>query len=200
MGASDGRPAGGELPRQLMDVWCRDLVGAVGHHWFFSHNAAAQERLSGFVRDIRRDGVDWFLREHYPRTGEKRVIVNQIGGRFYLVDGNAHMLALVLANPGIRFSGLVDAVGHGSFARFWRDGWEEGSGQVEPYETYIPFDTDTERLPSAREGYDAFKPTPERIKIIPSNIPFDSPLLSERDRGRPLGETAEELERLGAIR
>ena len=77
--------------------------------------------------------------------------------------------------------------------RLWQDGWEDGSGQDAAYDVYIPIGTDTARIPEAREGTDWFKDPPAPTKIVPATIPFDTPLLSEADRGRPLIEAVRAL-------
>ena len=84
-------------------------------------------------------------------------------------------------------------MGRDDLVRLWQDGWEDGSGQNAAYDVYIPVGTDTARIPETREGTDWFKDPPAPTKIVPATIPFDTPLLSEADRGRPLIETVRVL-------
>lgn len=186
-----------------MDVWqtpCAQFIGAIGHHTFFLQDASARARLQRFCTAIRQNGVAWFLKREYPQGLDKAIIVNRIGDALYVVDGNAHLLSLVLCDASITLRALVQAAGHQHFVRIWQDGWEAGSGQREAYETYIPPTTDTTRVPQWRAGVDGFKQPPISIKIIPSNVPFDSACFAACDRGRPLQQTAQALTDGGWIR
>lgn len=179
--------------RMLMDRPCRTFVGAVRHHAHFVEDEAARARLAWFCDVIRTRGMAAFLAREYPPGSDKALIVNEIGGTPCVVDGNAHLVALVLCDPYVTLARIVEAAGRAGIVRLWKEGWEAGSGQEAAYETYIPVDADTTRLSEAYEGTDWFKDPPQPTKVIPSTIPFDTPALSERDRGRTLAETAEAL-------
>ena len=179
-----------------MDVWsdpCAQLVGAVRHHRHFVEDEAARLRLAGFCERIRGEGVRAFFDAEYPSGGGKAIIVNEAQGRLNLVDGNAHLVALVACDEHVTLADLVREVGRDDFVRTWRDGWEAGSGQEGAYDVYIPMDADASRIPGCREGTDWFKSPPQPTKIISADIAFDSPLFAPEDRGRPLGETARAL-------
>lgn len=185
-----------------MDVWqmpCAQFIGAIGHHKYFLHNESARTRLRRFCAAIRQNGMAWFLNSEYPAGAEKAIIVNLIDGTPCVVDGNAHLLSLVLCDASVTLQALVRAAGRRGFVRIWQDGWEAEHGQQQAYETYIPPTTDTTRLPVWRDGWDGFKQPPIRIKIIPSNVRFDSACFAESDRGRPLKQTAMALTRGGWI-
>lgn len=180
-------------------VPCAELVGAIGHHAYFLESSAAQERLRGFRNRILESGVRAFLDEEYPRESGKAFIVNEAAGQCCLVDGNAHMLALLACEPDLTVGGLVRMAGRAEVVRIWSDGWEGGSGQDAPYDVYIPHAADASRIPAAREGVDGFKNPPIPVKIIPASIAFSSPLFSARDRGRALGETLSALREKGVL-
>lgn len=187
----DGRSEAGVC--DLMERPCGTFVGAVRHHAHFVGDEAARARLARFRDVVRTRGMAAFLAQEYPPGSDKALIVNEIGGTPCVVDGNAHLVALVLCDPDVTLARIVEAAGRAGIVRLWKDGWEAGSGQEAAYETYIPTATDTTRLPEAREGTDWFKDPPQPTKIMPSTIPFDTPALPERDRGRTLAETAEAL-------
>lgn len=176
-----------------MDVWnasCGELVGAVRHHRYFTEDEEALARLVGFCQRIELKGVKAFVDEEYPPGSSKAMIVNEVAGRLCLVDGNAHMVALVACRPDLTLAELVECAGRTDFVRVWKDGWEEGSGQSVPYEVYIPRNADASSIPRCRDGVDGFKDPPQPTKVILATVAFDTPLLPACDRGRPVGETA----------
>lgn len=192
------------MSSRVFDVWsepCSSFVGAVGHHAHFTQCARARERIAHFCETIRHVGTAAFIEREYPRPGEmpadradaKAIIVNVVNATPCLVDGNAHLVSLVMCDPGLTLSGLVHQAGRCDFVRIWHEGWEPGSRQDGPYVTYIPPDTDVRRIPWAQDGVNGFVQPPARVKVIPSGIAFDSTLFSVADRGRPLGETARSL-------
>lgn len=176
--------------RVIMHTPCAAFIGAVGHHAHFTGDDAARTRLVGFCRRIREQGARIYLNEEYPARGGKAFIVNLTQGKPCLVDGNAHMVALVACDPQLTLARLVEIAGRDDIIRLWQDGWEDGSDQDDAYDVYIPVGTDTGRVPEARVDTDWFKQPPSPTKVIPATIPFDSPLLAENDRGRLIGETA----------
>lgn len=189
---------------KVLDIWnepCARLIGAVGHHAYFTQNAGARERIDLFCGRIMRDGIVAFMGEEYPRLAAatpdradaKAVIVNVINATPCLVDGNAHLLSLVMCRPDLTLAELVRLTRRIDFLRVWHDGWEPGSRQENPYDTYIPPDTDVRHVPGARDGVNGFVRPPARVKVIPSTIAFDSVLFSAADRGQPIGETARVL-------
>lgn len=177
-------------------VPCSTFVGAVRHHHHFLEDEGARARLESFCSRIVEKGMKAFLDEEYPPGSGKAFIVNEVAGRLCLVDGNAHMVAIVRCLPDVTLADLVQTAGRDDFVRIWRGGWEEGSGQTSPYEVYLPVATNTSRVPGCYEGVDGFKNPPAPTKIMPAGIAFDSPLFDPVDRGRPLGETARCLNEL----
>lgn len=191
-------------PTAVLGLPCSSLVGAVGHHTYFLRTPAARARIARFCEAIRSEGIGAFLEAEYPRArkggarGEgKAFIVNVVGGTPCLIDGNAHLMSLVLCHPAVTLAELCEAAGRDDLVRIWRAGWEEGSGQAAPYDVYIPPDTRTDRIPGARRGVDGFRQPPLVIKIVSAGIASDSLLFDEADRGRPLGQTAAALRELG---
>lgn len=181
----------------VMSTPCGEFIGAIGHHAHFTEDEAARRRIAGFCQTIREEGLRAFVEREYPRNAGKAIIVNEAEGAWCLVDGNAHLVSAVVCDPDLTLERLVEETGRPDAVRLWRGGWEDGSGQEGPYDVYIPLEIDTDRLPEWREGIDWFKESHPRIKIIPSDLRFDTPLLSSRDRGRPLAETAAALRDLG---
>lgn len=175
--------------QMLMEMPCASFIGAVRHHAHFMQDVVAGERIDRLVRIARFRGLQTFVDWEYLAGGNKAFIVNLTQGKACLVDGNAHMVALIAADPKLTLASLVRQTGRNDLVRLWQDGWEDGSGQDAAYDVYIPVDTGTARIPEARVGTDWFKDPPAPTKIIPATIPFDTPLLSEADRGRPLIET-----------
>lgn len=177
-------------------VPCRTFVGAVRHHRHFTENAAARERIATFRARIEADGVRAFVDAEYPPGSGKAFIVNETAGRLCLVDGNAHLVALVACRPELTLAQLMSEAKRSDIVRFWRDGWEEGSGQEAAYEVFIPQATDATRIPGCYDGTDWFKSSPQPTKIMPATVPFDSPLFAPEDRGRTLEETVRVLDEL----
>lgn len=175
----------------ILNEPCKTFVGAVRHHGHFTEDAAVRERLRSFCERIMREGAKVFVDEEYPPGSGKAMIVNEVAGRLCLVDGNAHLVALLACDPDLTLGSLVETVGRGDFVRLWREGWEAGSGQDCAYDIYVPLGADVALILGSRLGVDGFKQPPEDINVIPSSIAFDSPLFSLCDRGRALSETAE---------
>lgn len=179
--------------QDVQNVPCATFVGAVRHHRHFTEDEAARARLAAFCARIAGAGVRAFVDGEYPAGSGKAIIVNEAAGRLCLVDGNAHLVALTACMPDLTLARLVELAGRDDFVHVWREGWEEGSGQMEPYDVYIPFAADAAAVPGCREGTDCFKDPPQPTKIIPATVAFDSSLFAPADRGRPLGETARAL-------
>ena len=178
-----------QTKRFLLSMKCADFIGAPGHHAYFSENEAARARILQFRERIRESVVD-FMDEEYPVGGEKSFIVNMADGKPCLVDGNAHLVALITVMPDLTLENLIIALGRNDFVRLWENGWEDESGQFEPYDVYAPVGIDTTRIPGARVDTDWFKQPPAPTKVVPANVPYDSLRFSSHDRGLPLGETA----------
>lgn len=170
------------------------FCGALGHHKYFLTNQEARENIFSFSHYILTEGIEAFLRREYPAEGIKRIIINEIDNHFYIVDGNKHLVSLLLAKPDLTPGDLLQY--NSSLLRFWKKGIEETNSNGKPYEIFIPLHIDTNAVPQARIGYDNFKTPPETIKIIPADIPFDSPVFIPEDQGKPLRQTAEELSSL----
>ena len=190
-------------PASVLQLPCSSFVGAVGHHAYFTRMSAARARIGGFCEAIRSRGIRAFIEAEYladrckGAAENKAFIVNVVGDAPCLIDGNAHLVALVLCDPDVTLARLCAVAGRTDFGRVWQAGWEKGSGQSAPYDVYVPPATRTDRIPGAREGMYGFKCPPVPIKIISAGIASNSPLFDEADRGRPLGETAAVLREMG---
>lgn len=177
----------------VMGMPCAQLVGAVGHHAHFTSDDAARARVIGFREAVARRGLGAFLRDEYPTGSGKAFIVNVVDGVPCLIDGNAHLVGVVMAQPEVTLADVVEAAGCGDIVRIWDAGWEYGSGQETAYDVYVPIETDISRIVGAREGVDYFKKPPQPTKIVPGTIASCSTLFAERDRGVALGLTAAAL-------
>lgn len=167
-----------------------NLIGAPGHHQFFLTNIPTKSIIQNSCKYIRTNGLAAFLSREYPSQGTKRIIINQTGETFHVVDGNKHLVSILLAYPWLMINDLLKI--RPNLIRFWDFGIEYEQ-QRTPYDIFIPNHIDTSSIQNARCGYDHFKNPPERIKIISANIPFNSTAFQERDRGRALGETVKAL-------
>lgn len=185
--------------QRVWDMPCAGLIGAIRHHAHFLEDDAARSRLSRFRARIDERGARAFLDEEYPAASGKAFIVNEAAGQACLVDGNAHLLAILSCEPDLTLGGLAQAAGRADIVRIWHEGWEEGSGQDAPYDVYIPHAADASRIPGAREGMDGFKNPPIPVNVIPASVAFSSPLFAARDRGRALGETLAALQEEGVL-
>ena len=162
--------------------------GAPGHHHYFTtHRETARSILT--LADIaRQQGLAQMLLWEYPDPRTKNIIVNLVDGQVFVADGNRHCVAALLADPDLTFGDLEAA--RPGILRIWQAGVEAGRNtSADPYDVYIPADVDISSIPEARMGMDYFKNPPAPTAIVPGSFPSDSPLLSEKDRGRPLGET-----------
>lgn len=175
------------------------LIGAVGHHSYFLTNSSAQNRIYIHANRIFSFGLSQYLNDEYLATAQggtlnKNFIINEIDGRYFLLDGNLHMLSIILAMPTITLGEIIKSANQPNIIRFWKNGYENHlSTQKEPYDTYVPLNICTDRIIGAYEGTDYFKQPPESIFIIPSNIPYDSVLFHPAQRGQPLWKTASVL-------
>ena len=174
---------------QLMAFPVAQACGAVRHDWFFKTDSAAQASIKELTELVKAQGADVMLAREYPDTGAKNIIVNIVDAKPYVIDGNRHCVALLMAEPELRF-GELEKLRPG-ILRIWQAGVEEGKNTPDTaYDVYIPADVDISGIPGARRGTDYFKNPPAPTNIVPASFPADSELLSEADRGRPLGETA----------
>ncbi len=172
-------------------VKLQDLISSPGHHHYFLTDPYVREDLRLARDSIRSRGLPAYVLREYPPNKEKRIIINRIENRFFVVDGNKHLTAMLLALPGLCVADLQCICP--DLIRFWDRGIEHEGEQVIPYEIYIPTHIDTSALREVRIGYDNFKWVPHVTKIIPADIPFDSPLFSGVDRGLPLSRTVAAL-------
>lgn len=180
--------------REFMNKPVAGLYGAPGHHQYFLSDEKTIKTIISFTQYIRTKGMEDFLRREYPLHSTKRIIINEINNKLYVVDGNKHLICLLLVNPNIRLGNLM----HYSFGiiRYWNKGFESFQNNGIPYEIFIPHRIDTSAVSGARTGYDYFKNPPEKIRIIPADIPFDSPPFKSDERGKPLWLTASSLSTL----
>jgi len=180
----------------MLDIGLKSMISSPGHHHYFLTDFSIRAELLRARDYIRGQGLRSYVQREYPSRGEKRIIVNRIAGRYYVVDGNKHLAAMLLAEPGL-CAGELERIAPGLF-RIWNCGIEDTARQYTPYEVYIPMRVDTSGIRGVRTGWDHFKAVPEATKIIPADVPFDSPQFSEIDRGRPLSELVEEFRRICA--
>lgn len=173
------------------------FIGSPGHHKWFLQNEDCQSAIFEAVDFIRHQGIDSYLKREYPRPEDKQIIINRIGEEYYVVDGNKHLTAMLIACPELTVGRLIAS--HPALIRLWKTGYES-SEQYAPYDVYIPVSVDTSALSDARTGTNYFVNPPSATKIITADIPFDSKVFAKEDRGRPLYETALALagSRLGA--
>ncbi len=164
--------------------------GAPGHHHFFTTHQETARSILALADIARQQGLAQMLLWEYTNPRTKNIIVNLIDGQVYVADGNRHCVAALLADPNLTFGDLEAA--RPGILRIWQAGVEQGRSTPEnPYEMYIPADVDISRIPEARTGIDYFKKPPAPTVIVPGSFRSDSPLLSEKDRGRPLWETTQ---------
>ena len=173
-----------ELARQFVSEAC----GAPGHHEHFLTDTIAYRKILVLTDYARMEGIDAYLRLEYPSPDKKSIIVNVINGKIYVVDGNRHLISLIIAKPDLTFGELMQHMPN--VVRLWHEGIEGTQNVGKPYDVYIPYSISTERLPNARIGTDYFKMSHEQIKIISANIPFDSELFLPNEKGYPLYQTA----------
>lgn len=164
------------------------ICGSPGHDQYFRNNFKAKQRIFELAEYAGARGIGAFLRREYPTPATKNFIINEIDGRLFCVDGNCHLVSLLIAYPGLTIEDLL----HDSPAvvRFWRKGVEDGRNDGKPYDVYIPYRIFTEKIPDVRCGIDGSKPAGEKTKIIRADIPFDSSLFLTQERGYPLYQTA----------
>lgn len=172
----------------------RSLIGSPGHHHYFLTDPHARGELLRAKDYILAHGLPAYVLREYPPHREKRIIINQIGERFYVVDGNKHLVAMLLVNPNLCV-GDLECTRSGLF-RFWNCGIEDERIQNVPYDVYIPMHIDTSAIRNVKIGYDFFKAVPPKTKIIPADTVFDGPEFSEIDKGRPLAEIVDDFRRV----
>lgn len=164
--------------------------GAPGHHHYFTTHRETALSILAMADISRQQGLAQMLLWEYTNPRTKNIIVNNIDGQVFLVDGNRHCVAALLADPTLTFGDLEAA--RPGILRIWQAGVEAGRNTHEnPYDVYIPADIDISRIPEARLGMDYFKNPPTPTAIVPGSFRADSPLLSETDRGRLLAETVQ---------
>lgn len=175
--------------QDVMHSYVGAACGAPRHHHRFTTTQVISDGILEMVRYGRRYGLKALLRREYPDTGAKNLIVNVIGGKAYMVDGNTRGTALLAVKSDLTF-GELEALRPG-LVRVWFAGVEEGANTgANPYQVYIPAEIDVRNLPEARLGTDFFKDPPAPTYIVPADFPADSERLSKTDRGYPLWQTA----------
>ena len=164
-------------------------VGAPRHDYYFKNTPSAVDSILEMFSYGRYYGMEPLLRREYPDVNSKNIILNVIGGKVYVADGNRHSIALMILRPDVTFADIEKL--RPGLVRVWHAGVEEGKNTPEtPYDVYIPADIDISRVPGARLGMDYFKNPPAPTNIVPASFPADSPLLKDDDRGYPLFLTA----------
>ena len=174
----------------MKNIHLVSLIGSPGHHLYFLTNMQTKLIIQNSCEYIRIFGLTAYLEREYPSNRNKHIIINQTGKQFNVVDGNKHLVSILLAEPKLTINELLQI--KPELIRFWDCGIEN-CHQRNPYDIFIPNHIDTSSIENVRNGYDCFKNPPEKIKIIPANIPFNSAAFSERDRGRTLEETVKAL-------
>ena len=107
--------------QMLMEMPCASFVGAVGHHAYFTSNAAARDRIERLARLARCRGIRGFAAQEYPQGAGKAFIANLTQGKVCLVDGNAHMVALLAVDPQLTLASLAYQVGRDDLRRWLLD-------------------------------------------------------------------------------
>lgn len=185
-------PKGGTIMKNKQDVmqsYVGFACGAPRHHHKFTTTRHIANGIMEMFKYGRRYGLKALLQREYPDGCGKNVIVNVIGGKTYLVDGNTHAVALVSVKPDLTF-GELEAL-HPGLVRVWFAGVEEGAnGPENPCDVYIPAEIDASRIPEAYLGTDYFKDPPAPTYIVPAVFPADSDRLNKTDRGYLLCQTA----------
>ena len=178
--------------KSLLTFPVAQACGAPGHHHYFTTHRETALSILAMADIARQQGLAQMFLWEYTNPRTKNIIVNIIDGQVFLADGNRHCVAALLADPNLTFGDLEAA--RPGILRIWQAGVEPGRNTpADPYDVYIPADIDISRIPEARLGMDYFKTPPAPTAIVPGSFRSDSPLLSEKDRGRPLGETAQEV-------
>lgn len=171
---------------------CNFLIGcacgAPRHDYYFKKNDSVSCSILEMAHYGRRHGIQALLRREYPDTDTKNIIVNIIDDRIFVVDGNRHLVALLMVKPDLTFGELQNY--RTGLVRIWFAGVEEGKNSaVTPYDVYIPDAVTISNIPKAHKGMDHFKNPPSPINIVPANFRFDSNALTRIDRGYPLYQT-----------
>jgi len=182
------------LPEKIRTRSLGSCICSVGHYAYFMNNQATGERIAADVEFIRKNGLDAYIQAEYKNYPDKAIIINEICGNLYIVDGNRHALAIYLARPETKIEDL-------NCIRFWNEGLElkgEGSYVNErPYTVYIPVETDTDLLKSSGISVstinDYFKPGAPLTKEITASLGFDSILFRGESRGRCVSALGEDF-------
>ena len=183
------------MKSELLQYSIINAIGSPRHDHYFKNSEHAQNNIKKLVKAVKENGDAGMLKTEYPDTTQKNIIINIIGDNFYIVDGNKHLISMLLVNPNLRFIDIEQM--HPGVIRIWKAGVEEGRNTVETrYEVYIPVDVDISRIDGGHKGVDYFKNPPRETNIIPGDFPFDSPLLNDADRGVALKDTVEALSKV----
>lgn len=164
------------------------ICGSPGHDEYFRSDFKAKQRILAFAEYAKIHGINAFLQREYPNPETKSIILNEIDGRLFCVDGNCHLVSLVIAKPDLTVGELLQY--SPEVVRFWHKGIEGSKNTGAPYDVYIPYRIFTKKIPDVKCGIDYSKSPYSRTKIIRANIPFDSELFLERERGYPIYQTA----------
>ena len=163
--------------------------GAPRHDYYFRKDDSTSCSILELAQYGRCHGIQALLRREYPDTATKNIIVNIIDNQVFVVDGNRHLVALLMVKPDLTFGELNTH--HTGLLRIWFAGVEEGRNSAfMPYDVYIPDAVTISNIPKAHKGVDRFKNPPSPINIVPASFRFDSNTLTSIDRGYPLYQTA----------
>ena len=163
--------------------------GAPGHDYYFKTNDSASCSIMEMAQYGRSHGILALLRREYPDTKAKNIIINIIEEQTFVVDGNRHLIALLIIKPSLTFAELN--IYRAGLVRIWFAGVEDGKNSAStPYDVYIPDKVSIGNIPGAHKGMDYYKNPPTPTNIIPADFRFDSQKLNYIDRGYPLYQTA----------
>ena len=160
-------------------------------HRYFCINKGCKNIIFDHADYIVKKGLVSYLEREYKGNQEKNIIVNVINDSCYVVDGNKHLVAILLGLSGKEDPTFGDLEKKcPGLLRIWFEGSENGNP---PYDVYIPMTVNTDNIENVKVTVDCFKPDKPQTKVITGSVKFDDPAFPEEDRGRKLFETHRHL-------
>ena len=164
-----------------------DAVSSPGHDHHFCTDEACKGIIFSHADYIAENGIVKYLEKEYKNCPEKNIIVNVIDDSCYVVDGNKHLIAIMLSslkNANLTF-GELESYCPG-LLRVWFGGSENGNA---PYDVYIPVGVNSDGIEGVRITKDYFKEGHPETKVVSGTLKFDDPIFSPEDRGKALKRT-----------
>ncbi len=178
---------------QVMDFKVMDAISSPGHDRHFCTDEACRDIIFEHADYIAQNGIINYLNKEYKNSGEKNIIINVIGETCYVVDGNKHLVAIMLSgfkNAHLTFGELEEYCP--GLLRIWFEGSENGNA---PYDVYIPVSVNTDRIEGVRITKDYFKAGYPDTKVVSGALRFDDDCFDLDDRGKALRRTYSILRR-----